>query len=77
LQAVLKNSTAAAADQPHYLTRTNPAANTCTMKSLMKKLVLEKKLVDTIKKNHPNKAYLYNLLCAGKITLQEYLPAIR
>ena len=47
------------------------------MKSFMKKLLLDRKVITAIKKNKPGNAYLYNLLCAGKITLQEYLLATK
>ncbi len=46
------------------------------MKSLIKELLSDKDIVTAIKKTKINKAYLYNLLYNGKITLKEYVHAV-
>ncbi|MEO6455093.1 MAG: hypothetical protein ABIN97_13520 [Ginsengibacter sp.] len=43
------------------------------MKSLIKSLVFDRELVNTIKKVNMERAHLYNLLFVGKITMKEYL----
>ena len=45
------------------------------MKSLLKELLYDKDVVVEIEKAKLNKNVLYNYLCNGKITLQEYLSA--
>jgi hypothetical protein len=45
------------------------------MKTMIKDLFFDRKLVKTIKKANINKGYLYNQLISGKITLKEYLQA--
>ena len=43
------------------------------MKSLIKALLFDKELVNTIKEANIERAQLYNLLFAGKITMKEYM----
>jgi hypothetical protein len=45
------------------------------MKTKIKDLFYDRKLVHTIKKAKVNKGYLYNQLISGRITLKEYLQA--
>jgi hypothetical protein len=45
------------------------------MKSFIKLLFFDKKLVNTIKEAHVERERLYNLLFTGRITLKEYLRA--
>ena len=45
------------------------------MKTMIKDLFFDHKLVKNIKKANVNKGYLYNQLIGGKITLKEYLNA--
>ncbi len=45
------------------------------MKNIITELVFDKEIVAKLKEANMNKEYMYNLLYAGKITLQEYLNA--
>lgn len=45
------------------------------MKALLKELFYDVKVVEEIEKAKLDKNILYNHLCNGKITLQEYLSA--
>ncbi len=45
------------------------------MKTLWKELFFDKEMVDAMQESALDDARLYNLLFAGKITLQEYLRA--
>jgi hypothetical protein len=45
------------------------------MKTVIKDLFFDRKLVRTIRKAKVNKDYLYNQLMSGRITLKEYLQA--
>ncbi|MCU7547589.1 hypothetical protein OCK74_00620 [Chitinophagaceae bacterium LB-8] len=45
------------------------------MKTMIKDLFFDRKLVRSIKKANVNKGHLYNQLMSGRITLKEYLQA--
>ena len=45
------------------------------MKSFIKELLFDKEVVAIIKKSNLNSEHMYNLLFAGKITMEEYLNA--
>lgn len=45
------------------------------MIDFIKKMVLDRQLVNGIKRTNPDPQYLYKLLCEGKISMQEYLLA--
>jgi hypothetical protein len=45
------------------------------MKNIITELVFDKEIVAKLKEANINREYMYNLLYAGKITLQEYLDA--
>lgn len=47
------------------------------MKSLIKMLSFDRQVIAEVKKINADPAYLYNLLNAGKITMQEYLIAVK
>ena len=47
------------------------------MKSIIKQLFFDKELVGRIKKTKTNKAVLYSALLDGRITLQEYMAALK
>jgi hypothetical protein len=47
------------------------------MKSIMKTIFFDEELVTTIKEEKINKHQLYNYLIAGRITLKEYLKAVK
>lgn len=43
------------------------------MKSMIRELFFDKEVVNKLKTSRLNQEHMYNLLYAGKITLQEYL----
>lgn len=45
------------------------------MKTMIKNLLFDRKLVRSIKKAKVDKGYLYNQLYSGRITMKEYLQA--
>ena len=47
------------------------------MKSIIKQLFFDKELVGRIKETKPNKAVLYSALLDGRITLSEYMAALK
>lgn len=47
------------------------------MKSIIKQLFFDKELVGRIKESKTNKAVLYSALLDGRITLSEYMAAIK
>lgn len=47
------------------------------MKSMIKQLFFDKELVKNIKSTKTNKAVLYSALLDGRITLQEYIVAVK
>jgi hypothetical protein len=47
------------------------------MKWIIKNLSFDSELVNSLKKEKINKGRLYNYLIAGKITLNEYIQALK
>ena len=47
------------------------------MKTIIQALAFDKELVHHLKEVNVSKGHLYNQLVSGKITLQEYLQAVK